>query len=322
MAHSRSAPDSVLPGPGSRTVLVTGAGGLLGRAVCRVFAGAGQRVIGLTRTSAVDPVCAETVNFSLEDSAQISAAVAAAAPDWIVHAAANTDVDACEREPAAAARLHGEASANLASAAARRDARLLYVSTDSVYDGDRPGAHAESSRVRPINAYAHTKLAGEHACLAVAPGTIVARVNFFSLEPPAPRGLAHWMLSNLRAGRPFNGFTDVNFSPLSTHDLALTLLAMLTRNLPGGIYNTGASDACSKYVFAQQLAALVGADAGLIRAAGLISGPLAAPRPRNTAMDSRRLATALGCVLPTVEESLRAAVAEAGLHAVAVGCAS
>jgi protoporphyrinogen oxidase len=104
------------------------------------------------------------------------------------------------------------------------------------------------------------------------------------------------------------------------HPVARELSA--TRNLPGGIYNTGASDACSKYVFAQQLAALVGADAGLIRAAGLMSGPLAAPRPRNTAMDSRRLATALGCVLPTVEESLRAAVAEAGLHAVAVGCAS
>ena len=285
-----------------------GAGGLLGRVISRVMAGAGHRVIGHTRTSAVDPTCSIIVSFPLTDLAQLSAVCLAYKPDWIIHAAANTNLDACENDPAAAARLHVDASAALAVAAEACGARLLYISTDSVYDGDLEGLHTEASPVRPLNVYARTKLAGEQACLAIAPATIVARVNFFSLDPSVPRGLAYWILAQLREGRPFNGFTDVVFSPLSTHDLALTLLAMLSHKLPGGVYNTGAADACSKYSFAVRLAELTGADPCLVRGCPLGAANMAVARPRNTAMDSRRLATALGRPLPTVDLSLRLAL--------------
>lgn len=314
-------PTTLSTAPAPRTVLVTGAGGLLGHALCRVFAEQGHRVIGQTRASPVDPACAAAPSFSLEDAPRVFETCARFAPDWIVHAAANTDVDDCERRPVPAWRLHVDASATLAAAAARIGARLLYVSTDSVYDGESVGPQAESAPVRPVNIYARTKLAGEEACLAAASSTLVARVNFFSLDPEPRRGLAAWILDRLAEGCPFNGFEDVTFSPLSAEDLARALASMLALGLPAGIYNAGAGDACSKLEFARRLAALIGADPSLVRPARLASACLGAPRPRNTSMDTRLLSARLGRPLPDIVTALRRAVDRAGLRPAPASCA-
>ncbi len=282
--------------PSVATVLVTGAGGLLGSALCARLAREGLRVVPHTRSGAA--------GFPLEDVARIGPAVQATQPDWIIHAAGNTNLDACEADPASAQRLHVEASAELARAAAREGCRLLYVSTDSVYDGDVSGAHAEDSAVRPLNHYARTKLAGEQACLAVLDTTIVARVNFFGLHPLRHQGLASWLTGNLRAGRCVNGFTDVWFNPLGNHELAALLAEVVWRNLAGGIYNFGASDACSKFDFARRLAVRLGADSELIRPALLAEAGLATPRPRNTVMATSKLSAVLGCEMPALDACL------------------
>jgi dTDP-4-dehydrorhamnose reductase len=277
-------------------VLVTGAGGLLGAALCACLGREGFGVIPHTRSGAA--------GFPLEDLARIGPAVRAARPDWIIHAAGNTNLDACEADPASAQRLHVEASAELARAAAREGCRLLYVSTDSVYDGDRPGAHTEEAPVRPLNHYARTKLAGEQACLAVLGTTVVARVNFFGLHPLRHQGLASWLTGNLRAGRAVHGFTDVWFNPLGSRELAGLLAEVVLRNPSGGLYNFGADDACSKFDFARRVAVRLGADPDLVRPALLAEAGLPTPRPRNTVMATRKLSAVLGSGLPTVDACL------------------
>jgi dTDP-4-dehydrorhamnose reductase len=247
------------------TVLVTGATGLLGTALCSVLARGRHRVIRHGRTPYGDGHPA----FPLEQLDQIEPAIRQGRPDWIVHAAGNTSVDACEQDPAAARRLHVEASAELARAAGLHGSRLLYVSTDSVYDGEQVGAHGEDDPTRPVNHYARTKREGEQASLAALPSTIVARVNFFGLHLTRPQGLAAWIGQNLKQGRSFDGFTDVHFSPLLNLDLAELFAEAMARDLPGGIYNFGASDRCSKYEFARRIAGLTGADERLVRPATL-----------------------------------------------------
>lgn len=282
--------------PSGATVLVTGAGGLLGSALCARLGREGHRVVSHTRSGAA--------GFPLEDLARIGPAVRDAHPDWIIHAAGNTNLDACEADPASARSLHVAVSAELAKVAAREGCRLLYVSTDSVYDGDVSGAHSEEAVVRPLNHYARTKLAGEQACLAVLDSTIVARVNFFGLHPLRHQGLASWLSGNLRAGRFVNGFTDVWFNPLGNRELAGLLIEVMRRNLAGGVYNFGASDACSKFDFARRLAVRLGADSELVRPALLAEAGLATPRPRNTVMTTRKLSAVLGHEMPTVDACL------------------
>lgn len=277
-------------------VLVTGASGMLGTALCACLAREGCRVVPHLRT--------EPAGFSLDQLDRIEPAVRAARPDWIIHAAGNTNLDACEADPADARRLHVEASGELARAAARHGCRLVYVSTDSVYDGERSGPHDENADVRPANHYARTKREGEQACLSALDTTIVARVNFFGLHPTRHHGLAAWLWENLRAGRNVGGFTDVWFNPLCHHDLAGLLVAATRHGLPGGIYNFGARDACSKFDFACRLAARLGADPALVRPTVLADASLPTPRPRNTVTSTGKLSAAMGISLPSVDEGI------------------
>lgn len=283
------------------TVLVTGATGLLGTALCVALVDRGHRVIRQGRTG-LNPT---DQAFPLENLALIEPAVGAVRPDWIIHTAGNTSVDGCEQDPGATRRLHVEASAELARAARRHGSRLLHVSTDSVYDGEGPGAHAEDGVLRPCNLYARTKQEGEQACLAALDTAIVARVNFFGLHPTRRQGLAAWIIDGLEAGRGLDGFTDVYFNPLFVRDLAGLIIQALQRDLPGGIYNFGAVDSCSKYDFARRIALLLGADPALVRPATLAAAGLRAPRPRRTVMDTRKLAAALDRPMPTIQEGMQ-----------------
>jgi dTDP-4-dehydrorhamnose reductase len=292
---------AVLPSVGGKdsvttTVWVTGAGGLLGTALCARLAREGHRVIPHTRSG--------PTGFSFEELDRIEPAVRAARPDWIIHAAGNTNLDACEADPASAQRLHVAASREIARAAARHGCRMVYVSTDSVYPGEQSGSHGEDGPVAPVNQYACTKLAGEQACLAVLGSTIIARVNFFGLHPSRPQGLAAWLAESLRAGRSIRGFTDVRFNPLGTGDLADLLIMAMDRGLPGGIYNFGASEACSKFDFARRFAVRLGADPALIQPAVLAEAKLTTPRPRNTVMHVGKLSAALQRTMPSFEEGI------------------
>lgn len=283
------------------TVLVTGASGLLGTALCTVLTAEGHRVVRHGRSLLSEGHLA----FPLENIALIEPAVREQKPDWIIHAAGNTSVDGCEQDPAATRRLHVEASAALARAARQHGSRLLYVSTDSVYDGESAGTHAENDPIVPCNLYALTKREGELACREILDTTLVARVNFFGLHPSHRQGLAAWIMTELQAGRVIKGFTDVFFNPLFNHDLASLIVRAIHKDLPGGVYNFGAADSCSKYDFARRIALLLGLDAGLVSPTTIVSASLRAQRPRNTVMDIRKLAAALHQPMPSIRDGLQ-----------------
>jgi dTDP-4-dehydrorhamnose reductase len=300
---ARNSPDLSAGKWSASSVLVTGASGLLGAAVCAALRSRGCKVSAHARTARFRTEEAAPA-FSLDETEKIDGLVESIRPDWIVHTAACVNLDACERSPAEATALHVTASCALAEAAQRWNSRLIYVSTDSVYDGDRSGKHAEEEAVRPINVYARTKFEGEQACLKVLSSTIVARVNFFGLDDNRERGLAAWILRELKAARSLTGFVDVLFSPLMNRDLAELLVETLERDAPGGVYNFGASDACSKYEFARSLARLINVSPDLVRPGALAESGLSTPRPLNTAMATEKLQHLLGRPLPTVQESL------------------
>lgn len=283
------------------TVLVTGASGILGMALCTALARGGYQVIRHGRSSLVKGQLA----FSLENVALIEPAIRERKPDWIVHAAGNTSVDGCERDVVATRRLHVEASAALARAARLHGSRLLYVSSDSVYNGECAGTHAEDSAIAPCNLYATTKREGELACHAELETTIVARVNFFGLHPTRRQGLAAWIIAELQSGCGIDGFTDVFFNPLGSHDLAGLIVRAIQKDLPGGVYNFGAADHCSKCDFARRIALLLGYDSRLVRPAMLATAGLHARRPRNTVMNTRKLAAALHQPMPTIHDGLQ-----------------
>jgi dTDP-4-dehydrorhamnose reductase len=280
-------------------ILVTGASGLFGANVVMAAVERGAEVTALWHRHAVRFPGARV---DLTDSAAVERVVTEASPEWIIHCAAFTDVDGCEADPPRARRENVEASRALAAAARRVNARLVYLSTDSVFDGER-GNYSESDTPAPVNEYARSKLAGERAVLDELPRSLVVRTNLYGWNLQEKSSLAEWVLSRLESRTRVPGFTDVRFSPLLVNDLAELIFELVERRAEG-ILHLGAADALSKYEFAQAVARAAGLDASLVDEATLRGSPLRAPRPADTSLDSAQAARLLGHALPTVAAGL------------------
>jgi dTDP-4-dehydrorhamnose reductase len=224
-------------------------------------------------------------------------------PNWLLHCAAATNVDWCEAHPEEARILNVDVSRQLAILAHRFDVNLLYVSTDSVFDGTRE-AYSETDSCAPLNVYAATKLAGETAVRRALPEALVVRTNMFGWKQTGRPSLAEWILQELRAERPVPAFSDVVFTPLLVNDLSEVLLEMMERRL-SGVYHVGGASACSKYEFARLVAQIFELREDLVRPTAVHESALRALRPQNTTLDSGKIVAALGRPLPPVSDAMQ-----------------
>ena len=125
----------------------------------------------------------------------------------------------------------------MASAAARCGTKIVYISTDSVFDGAR-GGYREQDEPHPLNVYAKSKLAGEKAVAALCDNPLIVRTNIFGWNVQPRLTLAEWVIQSLSEGGRIPGFTDIIFSPLLVNDLARLVGDMLNGGLKG-IYHVG-----------------------------------------------------------------------------------
>ena len=285
-------------------LLITGITGLLGVNLAWEAWRAGHEVVGVARQRNLPKAPFAVLQADLSRPESTARVWRVAQPEAVVHTAALADLDACERQPALAARLNAELPGEIAALAARDGVPLVHISTDAVFDGER-GDYTEDDPPRPLSTYARTKLAGERAVLAAYPAAAVLRVNFFGWSLSGKRSLSEWFLNNLQAGNPVRGFSDVFFCPLLVTHLADRVLAVLERRL-SGLYHAVSPRCLSKYAFGVALARRFGYDPALIHPASVAEAGLAAHRARNLTLRSDKLARALGQPLPSWEDGLAA----------------
>jgi len=240
------------------------------------------------------------VNLDITDRGAVVDVMERLRPDIIIHGAAMTDVDDCERDPETAYRLNRDGTSFLVGTLPE-SARLVYISTDQVYP-DRPGPHREET-TDPVNVYAKSKLAGEVAAL-VHPGTLVLRTNVFGpSKTPGRSSLSDFVIHSLTEGNEVTLFGDIFFSPLHMMSVGLFMMNCIRRNLVG-VYNLGSRNGMSKKDFALAVAArkrlpTENAKAGVSKAI-----PGRAPRPKDMRMDVGRIEEALGRKMPTLMEEI------------------
>lgn len=298
-------------------ILVTGASGMVGSSLAFCLRGSHE----VTGTYARNPVALGGVpmhRMDLADGAEIARVLRSARPELVVHAAAMTDVDGAEADPATARALNAEGARLVAVAARAAGADLVHVSTDAVFDGSR-GAWRESDATAPLNVYGASKREGEREVLSAHDGALVVRTTPVGF---APRGdqITAWVLGRLRAGDEVPGFVDAMFSPIDVDALGHAALALVARGARGILHLAGGS-AVSKHDFAVAMARACGLDAGLVRPARLAAVALAAPRGADMTLDSS-LAGTLGAPGPPTLEEVAAALArldEAGRPQEAAG---
>lgn len=281
---------------------MTGASGLLGANLVLLAEGMGIPVVGVYHRKALARGDTPMIRADLRDRESVASVFAEWRPAWIVHCAAATDVDWCEKHPDEARLLNAEVPGRIAEESAARGVGLVYVSTDAVFDGSCAPA-VEEDVPAPLNVYARTKLDGEVSVREEMGSALIVRTNMFGWSPSGTRSLAEWVLSRLRAGERVPGFTDVLFNPLEVNDLGAIILDLL-REEATGLYHVAADDRCSKFDFARRLASAFGFSEDRIDPVSLDAVDLAAPRPRDTTLAVEKLAGRLGTRPPRIEEGI------------------
>jgi dTDP-4-dehydrorhamnose reductase len=284
-------------------VIVTGAGGLVGGVVAARLAEAGFGVTAGQR-DAPAPEHLPRVPLDLLSSASLEAALDASRADAVVHAAALANPDHCEADPAGAEALNVRAPEALARACRRRGLRLVAFSTDLVFPGDRSPL-SEKDAPAPILLYGRTKLAGEDAVLAEAPGSAVVRVALVYGRGHGPRGTASESIAwALAAGRPVNLFTDQYRTPIDAASVA-DAVARILRGHGSGRYHLGGPERVSRHTFGLRVAQALGLSASGIVAVTQADLPQAALRPADVALDSSRARDELGWMPRRLDDAIR-----------------
>jgi dTDP-4-dehydrorhamnose reductase len=288
-------------GPQNSTTpwLVTGATGMLGGAFVKKWA---SNCVAMVRSKT--PLPCDTVEGFLAEPSSIAAVIRKVKPTMFFHFAACTNLSYCEQNPYYANQINATASAAIAEACADIGARVVYMCTDSIFDGKK-GSYAETDTPAPLNAYALSKLRGEMATLASSERNISIRGNIFGMECEQATSLKlyDWVVKSLRTKEPITGFADVFFNPLGVDTLSDILVKIVRLDLPGGCWHLGAKNPISKEQFIRLVAKSNGLSDACVTRGLQADLNLRPARPLNTSLQTHRIESA-GISMPTIESEL------------------
>jgi|LAHU01.1.fsa_nt_gb dTDP-4-dehydrorhamnose reductase len=293
-----------------RKILITGASGFLGWNLARILSGRCE-LWGTFASHPVDIPRCRMEHLDLEGGGDPEGLVRRVEPDAVLHAAALIDVDLCEREPARVRRVNAEATGLLAAAAAETGARLVYFSSDMVFDGTK-GMYAEEDEPSPISVYGKTKLEGERLALRAAPSNIVARLSLMYGTGPAAHGsFLGWMRGRLEKGEAVNLFTDQYRTPLYVRDVCRAVERILARPEVCGVYHLAGPERMNRYEFGRRAAGAFGFPERLLNPVRMDEMRGFMPRPKDNSMDNRKAARELGVRFTEAANGLAAVAREA-----------
>ncbi|MDZ8120222.1 dTDP-4-dehydrorhamnose reductase family protein [Pontiella agarivorans] len=264
-------------------IMITGASGLLGRACTTAFADLDPVTCAWSRAQGND------LKLDLTDALAVRAAFDQIKPDLIIHTAAERKPDICENRQDLTQRLNVDATRTIATCAAEFGAKMIYISTDYVFDGTQP-PYAVDAETNPLNFYGQTKRDGELATLSASADHIVLRVPIlygevenieespvtlmlYKLLNPAPAAEDHWAIR----------------FPTYVGDIAATLRNGLpTLGKASGIYHFSGNEALTKFEMLRIMGEALHLNTEHISAN--LDPPSGAPRPKNCRLDLSRLA--------------------------------
>src|SRR5467141_724307 len=267
------------------TLLVFGGRGLLGGKVAALARESFQVVATYTGTKPRHPGI-NFIELPKEHVEEGMALVRKTKPSAVIDAEAMDDVDRCEVERDLAWQVNAGSTVSLARVATDIGARYLFVSTDSVFDGEK-GQYCEQDVPRPVNYYGETKLAGEHAVLAATADHLVVRPSLLYGWDDRHLNFATWVLGSARNGKPIDVATDRIGSPTFADSLAAGILQLL--KVPdGGVYHLAGADGMSRCDFAVRLVNAFGLDPAMVKPVRWADLHLKTPRPADSSLSSAK----------------------------------
>lgn len=270
-------------------ILVTGGSGRLGSTVIECLLAEGRHeVIAWSGSTDRTPFGLRLRPVELTDPRAVALALEESDPDAVIHAGALSSADAVLRDPARGREVNVVATTRLAEWAASRGRRLVFTSTDLVFDGSRSW-YREEDPARAVLEYGRTKHEAEAPVLAI-PGGLVARLSLLYGPNPSGRpGFFDVALDAIRRGEPRSFFEDEYRTPLD-YRTAAEVLARLVESPVAGIVHVGGRERMSRFDLVRRAAAGVGLDPDLVRPGSQADARLPEPRPADASLDTSKLA--------------------------------
>lgn len=288
-------------------LLIIGASGFVGSR----WAEAARESFKVFRGSrGVDPVKSDAIAIDITDPANVQQAFDRVRPDYVTHLAAMSDIDRAERERDVAEAINYRGAVNVARQCAERGIRMLYTSTDAVFDGTL-GIYHEDDPPTPLNWYGQTKARAERTIAELLPSAQIVRLSLVLGEGALPGGNSYLekVKGNLTTGNPIISPTFEYRNPIDVGTLCEFLLELTPNAEATGIFHIGASDKISRYDLARGIARSLGADVNLI-VAQQEPVPGRAPRGRDDFLATDRLRAVCRTPVPSCLEVIERACHE------------
>jgi dTDP-4-dehydrorhamnose reductase len=280
-------------------VLVTGTSGLLG-----------NKIVGMARkykvypTHATRPIFPDSIRMDITNESEVRRVFSQVKPDVVIHTAAETNVDRCENEKAHAWKINVDGTRILAEACSRGKARIVYISTDYVFDGEK-GLYAEEDKPNPVNHYGITKLMGERHAEELCESSAILRTSVLYGTHPDKPNFAKWVVATLTQGKSVTVVKDHYNSPTLADNLAEVVMETVKRSLEG-LYHAAGSERISRYNLALKIAETFKLDTSLIKPIEMSElKAWTAKRPKDSSLRVDKIQKEIGVKLLDVAQGLR-----------------
>ena len=281
---------------GSRGFLGTNAGAFLRGRV---------NLVGQARVGAESALYERIIGLDLRNPTQMTDLIAEVRPDVVLNAAAISGHETSANDPEQAYAVNVVATKAIAEACAEVGARMVHISTDALFAGDR-GNYTEGDEPAPFSYYGETKLAGEEAVRTALADHLIVRTNFFGWSETGRKSVLEFFVNSLRAGQNVRGYPDFIVTSIYIQTL-LDAIWKLGSVGAVGTFHVASSDALSKYDYGRLIAEQFALDPELIARLGPDPGAHAASRSRDLSLNTSRAAGVLGAPLQTQAGGVRQA---------------
>lgn len=288
-------------------LVVTGASGFLGREVCLAALRRGHEVLALGGSRAPTiPGVAQAKPFDLCAEAALESLILEEFPHAVVHCAAFPTIEACLADPARAQALNAEVPKKLAQLCFHLGAKLVHLSTDTVFDGVA-GHYQHTDQPAPLNLYGETKAAAEVEVLRYGRehAAVLRTSPIGGNSPSGDRSLHERLFMSWKTGKPAALFTDEIRQPVEVSNLADVTIELCERANLSGLYHWAGTEALSRHQIGVRIARHFGLDAeSLVRPIGRADVPAADSRPRDLSLRLHPLAGKLRTQAQSFDEQL------------------
>jgi dTDP-4-dehydrorhamnose reductase len=286
-----------------KKLLIIGGSGLVGSTLIKYARNIFDIHITINKTESSFVDIPNTKIDLIANKSKITNLIKRVHPDVVVHTASHSSVDLCETDKNLADLLHVDITKDIAKSCSLINSKLIYFSTDAVFEGETNKKYVESDIPNPINHYGKTKLKAENIILNHSPRNVILRPAVIYGWHKKSR-FTNWIIESLLSGKSVDPHVDQFNTPTLVDDLAKSIILIIEKDICGLFHSTGKT-CVNRYELACIIAEVFGFDKKLIKPVTSSEKKQLAPRPKKTCLDSSKLENTINYQFKDIREGIK-----------------